>query len=307
MIYGFMQKYVNQFEICKMAKIFKVSRAGYYKHVGQLESKQSQANRTLLEKIKVIYTEKREVYGSPRIYRELKRVGEACSRKRVAKLMRVNQIRAKSIRRWRPAGKTGRDATLIAPNLVAQNFNVQEPDQIWVLDITYIHTSEGWLYLSTVMDLFSRKIVGFSMGDCVDTALVKSSLQQAIYLRQPKIGLILHSDRVSQYTSRDYHHLAMLHGFKISMSAQGYCYDNAVMESFYHTLKMEHVYLRKYRSRPEAMLSIFEYIEVFYNRQRSHSFLNYLSPEEFERQNQHLFQIINPQSRVKLALPAIEA
>lgn len=303
MIYQFMHRNSARFEIGRMAKLFKVSRAGYYKHLKQTETKQQRRQAVLLAQIKRIYHESRDVYGSPRIHRALKQLGEHCSRRLIAKLMRINQIQAKSRRKWRPASKTCRDMSLIAPNLVAQNFTVALPNQVWAADITYVRTREGWLYVAMMMDLFSRKIVGLSMGDRMDTSLIKSVLKQAICHRQPPAGLVLHSDRGSQYASREYRFIAESFGFRMSMSAKGHCYDNAVAESFFKTLKTEHVYFQKYETRQAAALSIFEYVEVFYNRRRSHSTLNYLSPEEFEQQNKVLFQA---QSRVKLALPAIE-
>jgi transposase InsO family protein len=156
---------------------------------------------------------------------------------------------------------------------------------VWVSDITYIWTREGWLYVATIMDLFSRKIIGLAMGDQIDTNLIKRALAQAICHRRPLPGLVLHSDRGSQYTSHEYKQITGVRGIQLSMSAKGYCYDNAAMESFYHTLKTEHTYFHTYQTRQEAAQSIFEYIEVFYNRQRIHSTLGYLSPDAFEKQH----------------------
>lgn len=283
MIYGFMKNYSAQFEISMMAKVFKVSRAGYYKSINQQESKSQRANKALLEKIKAIHTKSRENYGSPRIHIELKKLGEQCSRRKVAKLMRMNHIRAKSPKKWRVSTKPCRDMTRIAPNLVNQNFNAPTANKIWVSDITYVRTKEGWLYVAAIMDLFSRKIVGLGMSDRIDTLLIKRAFAQALCHRRPQAGLILHSDRGSQYASDEYKLAALSEGIKISMSGKGNCYDNAAMESFFGTLKMEHVYFCEYQTRKEAAQSIFEYVEVFYNRQRTHSTLGYLTPDEFER------------------------
>lgn len=284
MIFEFMKDHLSEFSIEKMAKVFKVSRAGFYKYINKSETKRNQYNKKLLEKIKLIYKQNREVYGSPKIHAILKTQGESCSRKRVAKIMKQGKIQSKIRKKWKPAAKATKDLSKIAPNIINQNFNAAEENTVWVTDITYISTAEGWLYVSTIMDLYSRKIVGLSMSDRIDTKLVIRSLTQAICHRAPKPGLILHSDRGVQYTSDEYKKFTAKCGIILSMSAKGYCYDNAAMESFFHTLKTEHVFFYSYKTRNEAMTSIFEYIEIFYNRQRLHSTLNYLSPLEFERQ-----------------------
>lgn len=285
MIYKFMNKNDSQFEIKKMAEVFNVSRSGYYKSIDRQESNRERANKDLLSKIKTIHKKNRENYGSPRIHIELKKLGETCSRRKVANLMRLNKIQAKSKKKWQVSDKACKDMARIAPNIVDQKFNAPAPNRKWVSDITYIRTKEGWLYVAVIMDLFSRKIVGLAMSDRIDAELIKKAFAQAVCHRAPKPGLILHSDRGSQYTSHEYKLVTKAHGAELSMSAKGYCYDNAAMESFFHTLKTEHVYFCEYQTRREAAQSIFEYIEVFYNRQRIHSTLNYLSPAEFERQN----------------------
>jgi|SRR5580692_845285 putative transposase len=285
MIYEFMRNNSKQFEITKMAQVFKVSRAGYYKSIDKQDSKTKRDNNDLVVKIKVIHKKSHETYGSPRIHKELKKNGVLCSRRRIAHLMKSNKIQAKMRKKWKVSDKACKDVTRIAPNIVNKIFKVPSPNMVWVSDITYIRTLEGWLYVATVMDLFSRKIVGLAMSNQIDINLIKKALTQAICHRSPKPGLIIHSDRGSQYTSHEYKQTTHMQGFLLSMSAKGYCYDNAAMESFYHTLKTEHTYFHKYQTRKEAAQSIFEYIEVFYNRQRIHSTLNYLSPTEFE--NKH--------------------
>ncbi len=278
-----MKKNSTLYSAVKMAEALEASRAGYHRFAKRTESKTKAKNRELLEKIRLIHTGHKKTYGSPRVYAELKRQGELCSRKRVAKIMRYNGIQAKSKRKWK-ATSYSKDLANVTPNLLNQNFKVGKANQVWVLDITYVATAEGWLYVSTVLDLFSRKIVGLSMGKNIDTALIIRSLNQAVIHRSPRSGLILHSDRGVQYRSNQFKDLARKLGLIQSMSAKGNCYDNAVMESFFHTLKTEHIFFNKYQTRKEAIESIFEYVEVFYNRQRIHSTLDYMSPVEFENQ-----------------------
>ena len=267
-----------------MAKEFKVSRSGYYRYIKKKESPAMKKALELTDKIKIIYKKSRGTYGSPRIHATLKKQGESCSRKRVAKLMKQNHIQAKTKRKWKATTKGTQDASKIAPNLLNQNFTAIAENTVWVSDITYVFTQEGWLYVSTVLDLYSRKIIGLSMGNRIDTNLVMRSLNQAILHRNPKSGLILHSDRGVQYASSEYKKIAQNNGFILSMSAKGNCYDNAAMESFFHTLKTEHIFFCEYETRKQAMQSIFEYVEIFYNRQRMHSTLNFMSPVEFESQ-----------------------
>ena len=297
-----MKKYHGQFPVGKMARIFKVSRAGYYRYINKDVTQTMKKNTELTTKIKSIFASNRATYGSPRIHAILRKDGECCSRKRVAKIMKQNQIKAKMKKKWKPSCKRSYDVSRIAPNLLAQNFTATRKDTVWVSDITYVETAEGWLYVSTVLDLYSRKIVGLSMDNHMKSELVVRSLKQAIQHRAPKPGLILHSDRGTQYTSSEYQEIARENGIVLSMSAAGHCYDNAAMESFFHTLKTEHIFFQKFSTREAAKQSIFEYIEVFYNRQRIHSTLNFVSPYEFEQQIGDF-----PESRVKLALPATEA
>ncbi len=306
MIFDFMKNHASKYPVDKMAKILGVGRAGYYKYITREESATERKNQELLFKIRAIKQGKRQVYGSPRIHDALTKQGENCSRKRIARIMRKNNIQAKTVKKWKPTTRTTKDSSRIAPNLINQNFTADYPNQVWVMDITYIPTREGWLYVSTVLDLYSRKIVGLSMDSRADTALVLASLAQAIIHRNPSKGLIIHSDRGSQYSSDAFINNAQTHAFMLSMSAKGNCYDNAAMESFFHTLKTEHVFFENYLTRKEAIASIFEYIEVFYNRQRSHSTLNYLSPVEFESQQLKCDSQILMSSRMKLARPAIE-
>jgi transposase InsO family protein len=283
MKYLFMKEHSIEFPVDKMAKVLRVYRSGYYKFLSRGTSQREIENQKLSEKIKEVHRESREIYGSPRIHQKLKKQGEKCSRKRVARLMQKEKIQAKMRKKWVVTTQPSRTQERVAPNHLDQKFTVEEPNKVWVSDITYVATQEGWLYVAVILDLFSRKIVGLSMGDNLHTDLIIKALKQALWHRNIKGELMHHSDRGCQYTSADFQELTTRHGIKLSMSAKGHCYDNAVAESFFHTLKTEHTDLCKYKIREEAKASIFEYIEVFYNRQRMHSTLDYASPEEFEQ------------------------
>ena len=283
MKYQFMKDHKKKFSIERMSKVFNVSRSGYYRFVGRPSSKRAIENRRLLEKIKVSHREARQTYGSPRIHAELRAQGELCSRQRVARLMQKAGIEAKMKKRFKVTTKANPKAK-VAPNLLQQDFHAGAPNQRWVADFTYVSTNEGWLYVAVILDLFSRRIVGLAMSERMTASLVLSALTQAFLHRQPGAGLVHHSDRGCQYTSHDFQQLLALYGMVASMSGTGNCYDNATAESFFHTLKTEHVYFENYQTRQQAKESIFEYVEAFYNRKRRHSTLNYVSPVEFENQ-----------------------
>ena len=238
----------------------------------------------ILDNIKLIRSKqpKKQCYGSPRLRWELNALGIKCHKNRVARIMRVNGISAR-IKRKFVITTDSRHKNPIAPNLLNQNFNVCRPDTAYVSDITYIPTSEGWLYLAVVLDLFSRKILGWATGTELAAELIIKALNNAQAARKPAQGVILHSDRGGQYASLEYRDMAKKHGYVQSMSGSGNCYDNAVVESFFNTLKTEWVSLCKYKTRAEANNSIFDYIETFYNRERRHSTLGYLSPVEYEK------------------------
>lgn len=281
MKYGFMYRYRNEFSVERMSKVLNVSRSGYYAFIKAAPAKREQANRTLIEKIKKVHKESRQTYGSPRIHADLIEQGEKCSRKRVARLMRREGIQAKMKKRFKVTTRVNPKASA-APNLLQQDFSASNANKRWVADITYVATMEGWLYVAAVMDLFSRRIVGLAMNDRMTADLVTDAIKYAIIHRQPEEGLLHHSDRGCQYTSLSFQQLLKIHSITVSMSGTGNCFDNAAMESFFHTLKTEHVYFEWYRTREEAKQSIFEYIEVFYNRKRRHSTLGYLAPAIFE-------------------------
>lgn len=275
----FMKNHAFIFPIEKMARTLGVSRSGYY--TSQVFSKRALENQELLERIQEVHQESRCTYGSPRVHSALCRQGIKCSRPRVARLMQKAHIQAKMVKAWKRTTKQKKGA-VTAPNHLDQKFEVAIPNKIWASDITYVPTEEGWLYVSVSLDLFSRKVVGLGMSDSLHTSLVLKTLSQAFLRRNPGEGLMHHSDKGCQYTSKDFKEFMGKHHSILSMSAAGHCYDNAVAESFFHTLKTEHTNFKRYRTREEAMNSIFEYIEVFYNRQRLHSKLGYTSPEEYE-------------------------
>ncbi len=266
-----------------MAQTLQLSRSGYYAARKRPVSRREKQNRILLKKIEFIHQENRRVYGSPRVTAELKARGVACSRNRVARLMKANGIAARTKRKFKVT-TASRHQLPVAPNLLGQSFTADYPNRVWASDITYIATGEGWLYLAMIKDLQSKLVVGWSMQERLQRDLVLDAFRQAVMRRRPLPGLIFHSDRGVQYACSDFRELLCDHQAVQSMSGKGNCYDNAVCESFFGTLKTELVYLSRFHTRAQAREAIFDYIEVFYNRQRRHSTLGYLSPAEFERQ-----------------------
>jgi len=283
MRFRFVRDHVGLFSVEKMCRMLKVSRGGYYAWRKRPESRRGQANRRLLVHIKAAFEVNRRVYGSPRVHRELRAQGVVCGRNRVVRLMKANGLRAKQSRRFRPVTTQSAHWLPVAPNVLGRSPDLRQSDQAWAADITYIPTREGWLYLAVVIDLFNRGVIGWAMRKDLSRQVVTQALAMALGRRRPAAGLIHHSDRGSQYASGEYRGLLAAHGIICSMSRKGDCYDNAVVESFFHTLKTEQVHHRDYATRREAEADIFEYIEVFYNRRRRHSALGYLSPAEFER------------------------
>ena len=240
------------------------------------------ANRALTKQIQAVFHRNLGVYGSPRVYHELLAQGVVCSENRVARLMRLHGIRAKQSRRFKTTTKRNK-AHPVAPNLLNQEFTADRPDQKWLADITYIRTEEGWLYLAAILDLYSRRIVGWAMSDRMTCDLTKDSLQMALWQRKPSALVIHHSDQGSQYTATTYRELLASNGIQASMNGVQTWYDNAPMESFIGTLKRELTHHRIYRSRDEARLDVFRYIESFYNLRRRHSALDYVSPDACEQ------------------------
>jgi transposase InsO family protein len=240
------------------------------------------ADLVLLKHIGDIFEQSRETYGSYRIQAELAEQGIRCGRKRVARLMRVDNLRPKTARTFKVVTTDSKHKLPVAPNRLKQHFSADRPDQRWLTDITYVPTAQGWLYLAVVLDVYSRRIVGWAMSDSLHRQLVIDALQMAIGVRQPPPGLLHHSDRGSQYASDEYQALLTRTRMVSSMSRKGNCYDNAPVESFFGTFKTELVFHRQYATQAEARLDIFEYIEVFYNRFRRHSALGYKSPVNYE-------------------------
>jgi transposase InsO family protein len=281
MRFDFIREHQETFEVGAMCGMLKVSRSGFYSWSSRPESPRSRETRRLTGLIRTIHQESRATYGSPRVHAELLSRGVPCGENRVARIMRDNEIRSKRKRRFRKTTDS-KHKLPVAPNLLEQNFNASRPNEVWLADITYIPTAQGWLYLATVEDLYSRLEVGYAMSNSLETPLVIDALQMALNRRHPPAGLIHHSDRGSQYASKDYQKLLDKYGIRPSMSGKGNCYDNAPMESFFATLKTEMVHHERFSTRAEARAKIFEFIEVFYNRSRRHSSLGYLSPAEYE-------------------------
>jgi putative transposase len=282
MKFAWIDRHADQFEVVVMCDTLQVSKSGYYarkkRPVSELRGRRVQ----LIERIRRTHEQSRCIYGSPRITIELKESGVSVCRNTVARYMREEGIRSKIKCRFRVVTTDSRHDHPVAANVLNRSFDADAPDRKWCVDITYIATSQGWLYLSAVIDLCSRKVVGWAMADHLRTELCLEALSMAMKRRCPKPGLLHHSDRGIQYACEAYRLFLDRHQIEPSMSRRGNCYDNAVMESFFGTLKTELVYHENYQTRAQARLSIFEYIEVFYNRQRRHSAIGYKSPEQFE-------------------------
>lgn len=287
MKYRFIYGHREEHRIGKMCKTLEVSRSGYHKYIHQKINGRKLENLRITEMIKDIFQKSHERYGCLKIQKELLSKGYVINKKRISRIMKINGLRAKARRKYKVTTKSGNNEIFVE-NKVNQQFQVSRSNKIWVSDITYIWTGEGWLYLAIILDLFSRMIVGWSMSKHINAKLVVDAIEQAFRNREVEAGLIFHSDRGSQYTSREVQKILREHGCQQSMSAKGNCYDNAVAESFFHTLKVELIYSEKYLTRQSAVSSIFEYIEIFYNRERRHATLNYFSPAEFERMNYKL-------------------
>lgn len=281
MKFQFIAAHQDEFPVRRLCRVLGVSSSGYYAWRSRPPSRRQSRDAVLLIEIRRIHQHSRQTYGSPRIHAELCAQGQRCNHKRIERLMRQHGIHARRIRRFRRTTEV-LTSLPIAPNRLNQAFNPSEPNQVWTADITYLDTAEGWLYLATVLDLYSRRVVGWTMAEHVEARLVCDALQMAFTQRQPKGGLLHHSDRGRQYASAEYQALLATDGVQCSMSRRGNCYDNAVHESFFGTLKSECAEGR-FASRTAARQSVFEYIEVWYNRQRRHSTLGDLSPAEFEQ------------------------
>jgi putative transposase len=282
MRFQFIEDHRDEFPVKLMCKVLEVSTSGYYAWRGRPPSKREMANRALTAKIKEEFKKSGETYGSPRIYQVMRKLGLMCSKNRVARLMRVEGLRAKQSRRRKSTTRRNK-ADRAAPNILKRDFSTSAPNQKWLADITYIATQEGWLYLAVVMDLYSRRIVGWAMSKRMTSDLTLAALAMAIRRCRPTPGLIHHSDQGSQYTDSEYQAVLAAHRILPSMNSVGSWWDNAPMESFFGILKSELVYDRAYRTRDEASPDLFYYIEAWYNRRRLHSALGYESPEAYEQ------------------------
>jgi putative transposase len=279
-----MKALLAEYPVADLCAALAVSRSGYYAWAGRQPSLRARANLRLQNEIKVLFAQSRQSYGSPRMTIALRQGGQSCNHKRVERLMREQGLQGRSRRRYRVVTTDSRHDQPIAPNRLAEQPACTAPNQVWVTDITYVPTQEGWLYLAGVMDLYSRKVVGWAMDERLTTTLPLAALDMALGQRQPAAGLLHHSDRGVQYASQDYRQRLSAFGLAASMSRKGNCYDNAAMESFWSTLKQELVYRDQFPSRAQARQSIFEWVEVFYNRMRLHSSLGFKSPVDFENQ-----------------------
>ena len=282
MRYAFIEAHKDTWPVVVVADLLGVSTAGFYDWRDRPPSQREQRRSSLLKDIRAIHERVKGRYGSPRIHAELKADNHGCCVNTVAQVMRQAGIRAKTARKFKHTTDSNHKRP-VADNVLDREFCVDGPNQAWVADITYIPTREGWLYLAVVEDLYSRMIVGWSMDSTMTSRLVVDALQMAVQRRLPGEDLLAHSDRGSQYASEHYQQLLLRHGIECSMSGVGQCWDNAPAESFFATLKKELVHDEDYQTRAEAIASIFEFIEVFYNRQRRHSTLGYVSPAEYEQ------------------------
>ena len=282
MKYRAIKDHASRFDICLMCRVLQVSRAGYYAWRKRAPSAHWLKDQRLLVQIRASHAASHGNYGSPRVVHDVRAAGERCSVNRVARLMRANSIRARRKRHWRTTTLSHHDL-VVAQNTLNRQFNPSGPNQVWVSDITYVRTRQNWLYLTVILDLYSRAVVGWSMSTDMTTPSVLGALQMAIQQRRPGKGLMHHSDRGVQYASQEYQQLLREHHIQCSMSRKGNCWDNACAESFFSTLKRECIHDQVYSNPQEARRHLFHWIEVVYNRRRRHSTLDYRSPLEFER------------------------
>jgi transposase InsO family protein len=277
-----MKQHEQEFPLDRMAAALGVSRSGYYRFLQKKPTVREEKNQQLKEQIRLIHQESHETYGSPRIHAELKAKGETCSRMRVARLMKQEGIAAKMAKQFKVTTRQSTKPYFVPEDLICQDFKALEPNEAWVSDITFIPTLNGWVYCAIILDLFSRMVVGLAVEETMTAELVLKALRQALFHRRPPAGIVHHSDRGSQYTSKALKLLADYYGIQLSMGRVANAFDNAVAESFFHTLKTELVYFQTYKNLEEAKANIFQYIYGFYNQTRLHSTLGYVSPAQFE-------------------------
>lgn len=280
MRYAAIREHEEEFSVTLMCRALGVSRSGYYDWHRRAPSERAVANTVLLDRIRQIHAQSRENYGTRKIWRALLAQGERCGRHRIARLCAAHGIAAKRMRRFRSVYRS--EPRPAAPNLLDRHFQATLPDSVWAGDTTFIPTREGWLYLAVLIDLYSRRVVGWAMGQRMNQALANDALTMAIRHRQPKVGLIHHTDRGVLYGAGSYIAILTHHGMIQSQSRKGDCYDNAVVESFFANLKNELTWHCRFKTRDEAKAAVFDYIEVFYNRQRLHQTLDYVTPVRYE-------------------------
>lgn len=284
MKYRFITENRDQMPVAQLCQLLDVSRSGYYTSCKHTPGVREQANEVLAKDIRRLFETNEQRYGSPRIVLDLREEGKSCSKNRVARLMRSKGLVARAKRRFKTTTRSKKNQRC-APDLVQRRFVAESPNRLWSSDITYIWTREGWLYLAVILDVYSRMIVGWATSNRIDTDLVCMAITRAIYTRRPEAGVILHSDRGSQYASNEVLLLAQQHSIQLSMGGTGSCYDNAITESFFHTLKTECVHFESYDTRNNGHNSLFKYIELYYNRRRRHSGVGYRTPVQVEQEN----------------------
>lgn len=285
MKYAFIKQHWQHHAVAQLCRVLAVSRSGFYDWACRPESDRAKRHRCLTQQIKSFFEESHQTYGAVRICRDLREAGQRVGKNTVALLMRRASLLPKTLRRFRIT--TDSRQTKSMPNLLAQQFSIDKPNHRWVSDMTFIPTRQGWLYLAVVLDLFSRACIGWSMSERMRSSLALDALNMAVLRRAPKQPVLVHSDRGSQYGADDYQQRLKANGMICSISRKGHCWDNAVAESFFHTLKTELTHHQLYSSRIQAKESVFKYIEVFYNRKRRHSFLNYQAPMVYELNYQY--------------------
>lgn len=290
MKYAFIERQCVAWPVRVMCRVLEVSHSGFYSWRLRKPSQRERHNQILKAQIQDSFHGSDRTYGSPRVWLDLQAWGYACSENKVARLMQMLGLKARAKRRRQPGDSGVRNVHMLAPNLLQRKFSATAPNQSWVSDFTYVWTAEGWLYVAAVLDLYSRRIVGWSMSQNMTAQLVMDALMMAIWRRGKAVSLMHHSDQGSQYASEDFQRMLAAHGITCSMSRKGDCWDNAAMESFFSTLKIERVYRKRYSTREEARADIFDYIEQFYNPKRRHSTLNGLSPVVFEERYSSLTQ-----------------
>lgn len=290
MKYAFVQAQTRAYPVRAMCRVLEISEQGYYAWRKRPESRRFRQNRELMDHVQVVFEDNRRRYGSPRVYRELRAQGRSCGRHRVARLMRDGGLRAKAARKYRVTTDSSHGKAP-AGNELNRKFDPPAPNRVWAGDITYVWTGEGWMYLAVFIDLYSRMVVGWALSKRLTANLVQLAFERALARRRPGAGLLVHTDRGSQYVAQDFLGQLRQHKARLSMSRKGNCWDNAVTESFFHSFKVELIHGEQYHTRWQLEREVFDYIERYFNKKRRHSTIDYVSPEEYERLNQNEAQL----------------